>query len=134
MTKKYTPKELRELQRSDPRLVELHPPCFYCKHITEIGAQETAGLSGWKCPAFPNEIPTAILRRELSHTEILPDQQGDQVFVSKVYDYYDDRNIISFEGKWREEPQVIRDEHGNILEIVETDEHGNEYRTYAKRD
>jgi len=99
MAKKLTPAELRAEQRSDPRLVYQGPPCEYCKHLTEMGTQSS--FEGWICKAFPDGIPRMILRRDAKHDDPgLWGQEGEYVFESKVYDFYNGPDTISFEGDW----------------------------------
>ena len=81
----------------DDRQTTLLPPCFYCKHLIDIGTQIT--FQGWKCPAFPDGIPPQILTRDLSHEEYIPGQQGEIVYESKDID----GNTITFAGVWSDE-------------------------------
>jgi hypothetical protein len=86
------------MEKNDYRLAFLEAPCFYCRHLRHIGTQE--GLEGWTCAAFPSEILFTILTRDLSHDEVLPGQEGDFVFESKIYPFDDGPHRITFDGDW----------------------------------
>ena len=59
---------MNKIDRSiDGNTLMLFPPCFYCKHLTGVGTQES--LEGWTCKAFPAEIPFPILYRTLRHVD-----------------------------------------------------------------
>lgn len=91
--------------KADDRLVTLHPPCAYCKHLRTTGTQVT--LEGWTCSAFPEGIPYVILAREpgAEHTKVLEDwQEGTDVYESAVYEREDGRReSVTYDGRWQEE-------------------------------
>jgi len=90
-------------EHNDPRLITLEPPCFYCKHLTEMGLQDgdaPEALDGWVCPAFPDGIWKMILRRKVSHAEEQLGQTGDKVFKSNEYNIDGETDTISFDGQW----------------------------------
>lgn len=91
--------------KEDPRLNDQQFPCFYCRHLTEIGTQDG---EDWTCPAFPAGIPYYILTRSEPHTKVLRGlQEGDVVFESrKVYDFPDGRNYATFDGEWVTEKEA----------------------------
>lgn len=67
--------------KADDRLVTLHAPCYYCKHLVQIGTQGPE-FDEWTCTAFPTGIPHGILTRSISHTEPLPTQaEGEEETV-----------------------------------------------------
>ena len=76
--------------------VFLDPPCMYCEHLEQLGKQFSE--IGWSCKAYPNGIPYGIWSRStlFEHDVILPAQEGDYVFKSKVYN----GEVISFAGVW----------------------------------
>ena len=94
-----------ELAHNDGALAFLYPPCFYCKHIVEIGDQE--GEEGWTCNAFPDGIPYRILQRYRDHLSEWPRQEGDYTYESKIFTYEDKHGLIkerrvTFDGTWVE--------------------------------
>jgi hypothetical protein len=86
-------------------LTTLHPPCFYCKHVTHLGTQPS-DLHGWTCPAFPNGIPYGILTRTTPHTEPNMVQLGDDVYESEPVELEGAPGMpagmyrMTFAGKW----------------------------------
>lgn len=52
----------------------IYPKCFDCKWFGENGL--------W-CKAYPKGIPMDILLNKKEHNEVLPDQEGDYIFVDK---------------------------------------------------
>jgi hypothetical protein len=92
------PEPTREQERTDDRLISLEAPCFYCLHRTALRNQSLT--SGWTCTAYPQGIPRDILTRERAHTLVLPDQVGDAVYESGVWDFYDWPHFVTFDGKW----------------------------------
>lgn len=60
------------------------PPCMYCVHLLKIGSIGSRP-TGWKCKAFPGEIPDIILNRKISHAHSLPNDHG-YTYESKVYE------------------------------------------------
>jgi hypothetical protein len=80
------------------KFVELMPSCFYCKHLTALGEQDSEAR--WSCRAYPEGIPYGIWARHIKHTEVLPAQEGKYTFESKVYEWPDGKQVISFEGEW----------------------------------
>ena len=65
--------------KNSGKYVDLMPACFYCKHLIEVGAQQST--EGWTCKAFPKGISYAILSREEDHTKPLPLDNGYQFQV-----------------------------------------------------
>ena len=50
------------------------PGCGFCKNLTHLGNQDG---TGWKCLAFPDEIPWSIVERdEENHTRHIPGDHG----------------------------------------------------------
>lgn len=94
----------REERKADWRFDTVYPPCFFCRHLTAVGALDLSG--GWACSAFPTEIPFVILTREMPHTTVLADVQvGKDVFESKEYDApgVKEKVTVDFDGKWSDE-------------------------------
>jgi len=59
------------------------PICLFCKHLVEIGQQDSYG--GWICKAFPDQIPYAVWKGHWVHDKILISQEGSYTFNSKTY-------------------------------------------------
>jgi hypothetical protein len=85
-------------QKSDARYVSLLPPCAYCKHLTNSGNQHDN--EQWTCKAFPNGIPYGIWARHIPHDVDLPGQVPGYHYESNVYNMDDDKQVITFDGKW----------------------------------
>lgn len=60
------------------------PPCMYCIHLLEIG-RLGSNPTGWKCKAYPNEIPDIILNKTISHDHHQMND-NDHNYESKVYE------------------------------------------------
>lgn len=95
----------QKIDKADARVLELDPPCAYCKHLLNMGNQRNDldppnNLTGWTCPAFPEGIPFPILTRQLPHTEVFSWQEGDATYESKAYDFDDGEQVITFDGEW----------------------------------
>ena len=74
----------------------LFPPCFYCKHKTRDGTQES--LEGWTCHAFPAGIPFCILHRDMRHVDPKKDNWPGQVpgYFYETEPFYG--HVMTFEG------------------------------------
>lgn len=73
--------------KADGRLSNLEAPCFYCKHLLQLGTQDP-DFEEWTCSAFPTGIPYGILTRAVSHEEPLPAQaegQEETVYEPAVF-------------------------------------------------
>lgn len=83
-------------------LVSLYPPCFYCRHLLNLGTQEP-DLRGWTCKAYPQEIPYGILARHTPHTEVGMVQEGDYVFESEPEELPGETGlwVMTFGGEWK---------------------------------
>ena len=105
-----TKEQQYEELKADPRFSILHPPCYYCVHLTGIGKPRNDdspdSLRGWTCPAFPEEIPRTILKRQVPHTEVFNDQHGVKTFESTVYQFPNGPDQITFEGEWGNLPKA----------------------------
>ena len=50
------------------------PGCGFCRHLEHLGNQDG---TGWKCRAFPDEIPWSIVNRDgENHTQHIPGDHG----------------------------------------------------------
>jgi hypothetical protein len=79
----------------------LMPPCYYCKHLLDMGDQDLK--DGWTCKAFPNGINYATLKRYIKHNaeDIIPGtQEGTYAFKSKVFVNDGVKEKITFDGDW----------------------------------
>lgn len=101
-------KEIK-LTHEEANAFQLMPPCMYCEHLSVIGTQEdyedyTLGFKGWACKAFPEEIPSDILRREVSHME--PDWGqaigNTHVYSPKVTQKTNGKAVMTWDGDWVE--------------------------------
>lgn len=95
-------------------LVTLHPPCYYCDHLIDVGSQFSVSdiegsLKGWTCKAFPQGIPYDVLRRYTKHDEVFKGYQvGERVFRSKRINTGGGDTgyqFITFEGEWLNDPE-----------------------------
>ena len=85
--------------KHNPKYVDLMPPCFYCKHLIDIGLQDSN--ERWTCKAYPEGIPYSIWARHEKHDVEMPGQKPGYYYESKKYDLPDGKGqVISFEGKW----------------------------------
>ena len=67
--------------KHDGRYIELQPPCFYCKHLIDMGYQDDN--ERWTCKAFPEGIPFMIWSRNTEHDQVEIVQEGKYVYKSK---------------------------------------------------
>jgi hypothetical protein len=85
------------------KYADLMPPCFYCKHLQDIGFQDSA--ERWTCRAFPEGIPAAIWKRVENHNWLMPGQRGKYLYESRRYDNGEGYlEVITFEGDWVKAP------------------------------
>ena len=82
MNNEKRPEELSRIM-SDPRYSEIPMPCMHCENLVELGNQFDPG--GWKCKAFPEEIPADVWAFRTPHDNVIPSQTGDYVYEPKVY-------------------------------------------------
>jgi len=78
--------------------MEPHVPCLHCQHLISVGGN--IKFSGWTCKAFPEGIPTVILKNRINHkslVDLFPGQNPEFFFKGKekdgkTFDY--DGNLI----------------------------------------
>jgi hypothetical protein len=103
---KQKPK-LIKLTREECRSMDLQPPCHCCKHLLSYGTQRRDedpmnSLRGWTCKAFPEEIPSDILLREVPHTEPAWNQTNNLVYRSIICKKKAGLAKMSWDGYWVE--------------------------------
>jgi hypothetical protein len=98
-----------KLTHAEMKKFQLLAPCSYCQHLQASGTQEnnddyTLGFKDWTCKAFPEGIPSGILRREDSHVELDWGQAigNSYKYTPKVVQMTNGKAVMSWDGQWEE--------------------------------
>jgi hypothetical protein len=74
-------------QNAQSEYMENSSPCLHCQHLTKVGG--STKFNGWACKAFPEGIPSVILKNRINHksvVDLFPGQIPEFFFKGKEKD------------------------------------------------
>jgi len=92
-------------KNKDALLTTLASQCFTCKHYRKNG----------KCRAFTFGIPSEVISNEVMHNDILPNQNGDFVWQSKIRV----KSISTRKRQWNIDDNKVSSLDGVTIQVVE---------------